>query len=687
MSKSTSKSYTVERNVMKSMTAFEVETELLIPTNEIWYTSTDGKVVELNPSYLYNGDGFGADVVSNEYKDGKGVISFDGEITEIAEYAFLHYTTDEQESTLQSVIIPKSVKTIGPYAFSGCTSLTSVIIPNSVTEISGFAFSGCESLATINIPNSVTKIKNCAFGYNPSLTSVTLPPIADVSYSVFAGCENLTEINGEYASADKRCWIVDGKLKLFLPAGLTKYSIPSNVTTIGEYAFAGCEKLTDITIPNGVRIIEGSAFARCTDLTEVNLPNSVTEIGSGAFSGCTGIESFTIPDGITIEQNFLSGCTNLRNIYGKNASSDNRCWIVDGELLIFAPAGLTQYTIPDGVTKIGESAFARCSSLTNVSIPNSVTSIGRGAFQGCSSLADITIPNSVTKIGNDVFHGCSSLTEVVIPDSVTDFGLGVFTSCLSLKKVTLSKNITKIGDYTFNGCESLTDVVIPEGVTEIGQYAFMNCKSLPRINIPEGVTKIGKYAFMQCYALTNVTLPSTLKSIDEAGFGNCWAMTIVYCKAVTPPTLADYAFGDNNLETVFVPVESVDAYKAVKWGKHLHLYHSFIGWDFSNNSSTENLEIHYTSTDGNIVTPLDWFGVPIKSNTYENGKGVIVLNGYAARFNDNVFNSCSTLKSIIIPEGIREIGEGVFTDCSNLSSITIPNSVTQIGVGAFCNCI
>lgn len=411
---------------------------------------------------------------------------------------------------------------------------------------------------------------------------------------------------------------------------------------------------------------------------------------------CTGIESFTIPDGITIKENFLSGCTNLRSIYGKNASSDNRCWIVDGELLIFAPAGLTQYTIPDSVTKIGISAFYGCSSLTNVSIPNSVTSIGRSAFQGCSSLANITIHDGVIEIGNDAFHGCSSLTEVVIPDSVADFGLGVFVNCTSLKKVTLPKNLTMIGDYTFMSCESLTEIIIPERVTEIGLTAFMNCRSLSSINIPEGVTKIGQWAFMQCNALTNVTLPSTLKSIDEGGFGNCWAMTVVYCKAVTPPTLADYAFGDNNLETVFVPVESVDAYKAVEWGKHLWLYHSFIGWDFSANNSTENIEIHYTSTDGNIVKPFNPlnntsyksnpFGTPILSNIYENGEGLIVLDGYAATFGNNPFYKCYTLKSIIIPEGIMEIGSSAFYCCIGLLDITIPESVVKIGEYAFKEC-
>ena len=109
--------------------------------------------------------------------------------------------------------------------------------------------------------------------------------------------------------------------------------------------------------------------------------------------------------------------------------------IIDGTLNSFAPAGLTEYAIPDSVTTIGGYAFSECSSLTSVTIGGSVTTFGNYAFSGCSSLTSVTIPDSVTTIGNYAFLGCSSLTSVTIGDSVTTIGYAAFAYCENLKTV------------------------------------------------------------------------------------------------------------------------------------------------------------------------------------------------------------------------------------------------------------
>ena len=146
------------------------ENDVDIPNNQIWYTSTDGKIVEpYSGEYNEYADAittFGVNIVSNTYVDGKGIIEFDGDVTTIGGYAFLFC------NTITTLSFPKSVTTIGDYAFYGCSSLTSVTIPDSVTTIGYEAFYYCDSLTSVTIGDSVTSIGYGAFLNCSGLTSV-----------------------------------------------------------------------------------------------------------------------------------------------------------------------------------------------------------------------------------------------------------------------------------------------------------------------------------------------------------------------------------------------------------------------------------------------------------------------------------------------------------------------------------
>lgn len=114
-------------------------------------------------------------------------------------------------------------------------------------------------------------------------------------------------------------------------------------------------------------------------------------------------------------------------------------------------------------------------------IPDGVTEIGDRAFRGLISLERVIIRPGVTKIGICAFKGCTNLTSVIIPDSVTELGLSAFEGCTSLKSVTIGKGITKIQGGTFFGCASLVDVTIPDNVITLGMNAFTDCENLNSI--------------------------------------------------------------------------------------------------------------------------------------------------------------------------------------------------------------
>ena len=356
-------------------------------------------------------------------------------------------------------------------------------------------------------------------GYYGEPTEVVIPstyrglPVTGIDEFAFSGCDSLTNI---------------------------KFSTDSNIARIGDGAFSHCRSLTSVKLPAGVKSIGESAFFACTNLMDIVLPNSVTNIGMMAF---------------------------WETEYYQEKNWDDNELFISNHLIQVKSSVADSYTIKQGTLCVADHAFIYCETLTNIEIPASVTSVGGAFREGCDALENIivsesnpvyssqngilfnknkteiihvpvaikgelVIPDSVTSIGDFVFDGRSGLTgELMIPDSVTSIGVAAFRNCRGLAgELIIPAGVTSLANSVFSGCTGLTGkLIIPDGMTSIGSWAFEGCSGLTgELIIPNRVKYIGEQAFRDCYGLTGeLIIPNSVMSIGWMTFYNCSGLTSI----------------------------------------------------------------------------------------------------------------------------------------------------------------
>lgn len=646
------------------------------------------------------------------------------DVKSIGDYAFYELTK------LKSVVIQDGVKSIGTEAFAYCNGLSTLDIPNSVTDIGKQAFYDCSSLTSVNIPNGLTSISYMLFYGCSGLTSVAIPSsVTFIGASAFSGCSGLTAVHITDLSAWCKIDFDDTSgtgnplpkaHHLYLNGEEVKeLVIPDDVTSLYYGAFRGCSGLTSVTIPDNVKAIDFFAFYDCENLNTVYLNSNsvasaarestkslykyfgkqvknyiigegVKSIGDNAFNDCSGIISVTMPNSLTsIGASAFSGCS-----------------------------GLTSLTIPSSVTSIGGSAFDGCSGLTAVNIsdiaswykvkfgnssanplscahhlylneeeikelvvPEEVTSLNGYAFYGCSGLTSVTIPVAMTSIGSEAFMGCTQLNTVYLnSDNIVSAARESSTSLNKyfgnqVKDYILGNDVKSIGDFAFSGCSGMTSLTMPNSLTSIGISAFSSCSGLTSITIPSSVTSIGSSAFDGCSGLTAVNI-SDMAAWYKLSFGNSSANPLSCAhhlflngeeikELVIPAEIAslnDYAFYGSGLTSVTIP----NTLTAI--GNEVFIECAQLKTVYLNNNSM-------ASAEREAATSLcKTFGDQVQD--YVLGDGVEAIGAY-------VFNDCTGLTSVTIPNSVTSIGGSAFTGCGNLSSLVLPDNITELGSACF----
>jgi hypothetical protein len=388
---------------------------------------------------------------------------------------------------IKRLTIPEGYTSIGESAFSGCTGLTEIMLPESLTAVGKMAFYYCIGLTSIKLPENLTSLGESAFS-GCGLTEINLPKsFASTGESAFNGCTEL-----KYIKLPQGITSI-GKYTFSGCTGLKEIKLPEGLASIGDSAFSGCTGLKEIKLPEGLTSIGFWAFRECTGLINIKIPKNLTSIKSDAFGDCTELAEISVDEnnpvfrsvkGVMFDKAMITLMWFPQGKKGMYSVPEGIIRIRGGA---FDNCKLTGISFPQSLLFIGSYEF-NGELLTDITVnelnPNycSIDGVlfdkeneGLMEYPKNKDKTDYTVPDGIMGIADSAFYGCKRLVNIVFPESLEFILNYAFEKCEGLKTVTLPVNLQYVGERTFKDCPKLETVTLSKK-TRIGHKAFEGFK-------------------------------------------------------------------------------------------------------------------------------------------------------------------------------------------------------------------
>lgn len=414
------------------------------PDDEIWYTTKNNAILNLEESYPlhypYPSQPFDSNVISHTYENGKGVIKCDGPITVIFDYVFGSHLGN---------------------------SINHIFLPNSIRILHTGALQGID-VDELRIPDNLQAVGSKALNSN--------------SIKHFTG--NHTSPDGRCVIIEDACYEMGGTLvsahnymAAFAPSGLSEYSLPDQVEILGYYVFAWCPELRKISFNEGLKEILGDCFVDVNLDCDIILPSTLERLDPYAFRSCNGIKGFYGNEKFHTSDHYCLTFEQTVSTPEKNGTWINR----------FVGNSLEHYAIPDGIKGIENYTFDGLTNLKSITIPASVLTIGSAAFSNCSALEAIYGPYASNDHRSAVIDeelvliAANGLKTYKTPDNISTVSGWKLMNLLDVEEITISDNLTQIIDsYAFRLCPNLKTITLSASLSSLGYDPF---SSSPKIEI------------------------------------------------------------------------------------------------------------------------------------------------------------------------------------------------------------